>query len=260
MHFIDFSKAADARNKINGWVEDKTHDKIIDLIKPPIPLPETSLILCNAIYFKGNWLSQFKEAQTRDDDFYLTKDDIIQVPMMSQKAEYRYIDYGSFKGLALPYEGEELSMIIFLPKEKDELSELEDHLSADTVSLWIGQLMKMYEQEVRVTIPKFETTSEFELAQVLSDMGMSDAFSPHADFSGMNGKHDLFINNVIHKAYVKVNEEGTEAAAATAVVMLKSAAPMQPLEFTADHPFVFMIRENKTGSILFIGRIVDPTK
>jgi serpin B len=262
LYFVDFINANNkARDEINSWVVDETHNKIKNLLKPPLPYKETSLILCNAIYFKGNWLTRFDKTQTMDKDFFLTNDNIIQVSMMLQKSEYRYIDYGSFEGLELPYEGNDLSMIIFLPKEIEGLSELEKYLFADKVLLWIDQLMKTYDREVVVTIPKFKTVCEFELAPSLSDMGMPAAFSPSADFSGINGKHDLFISNVIHKAFVDVNEEGTEAAAATTVVMLKSVAmPSKPLEFRADHPFLFLIRENQTGSILFIGRIVDPRK
>lgn len=260
LYFVDFAKSAEARNKINSWVEEKTCNKIKNLINPPIPDKWTSLILTNAIYFKGNWLSQFDKAKTRKDDFYLSEDELIKVPMMSQKSDYRYLDFGAFEGMELPYEGNDLSMLIFLPKEIDGLAEFEDHMTADTVAMWIDGLMNTYEREVRVTIPKFKTTSEFELAPILSGMGMSDAFFPvQADFSGIDGKRDLFISNVIHKAFVDVNEEGTEAAAATAVVMLKSSA-MKPPEFKADHPFLFLLRENKTGSILFIGRIVDPRK
>ena len=258
MYLVNFAQSTKVRNQINDWVEEKTHDKIQDLIKPPLPLPGTSLILCNAIYFKGNWLSKFDEVETRDHDFHLCKDSTIKVPMMFQKSDYRYMDFGVFEGLELPYEGEDLSMVIFLPKEIEGLSTLEEHLSVDSVSLWIDQLMNTYDREVIVTIPKFKTTSEFELAPTLSGMGMSDAFSPSADFSGINGARDLFISNVIHKAFVDVNEEGTEAAAATGIVMLKRGA-RQPLEFKANHPFMFLIRENQTGSILFIGRIVDPT-
>ncbi|MDP8314379.1 MAG: serpin family protein [Candidatus Celaenobacter antarcticus] len=259
LYFVNFSQSAEVRDKINVWVEDKTHDKIQDLIKPPIPLPETSLILCNAIYFKGNWLSQFDKKNTKDDDFYLCKDKTIRVPMMSQKFDYRYMDFGDFEGIELSYEGEDISMLMFLPKEIDGLSKLENCMTADTVTIWVNELLAVYERTVLVTIPKFKTICEFELARVLSDMGMPAAFSPQANFSGMNGKSGLFISNVIHKAFVDVNEEGTEAAAATAVVMLKSVAA-KPLEFRADHPFIFLIRENKTGSILFIGRIVDPMK
>jgi len=260
LYFVDFAKSKEARKKINDWVEEKTHDKIKDLIKPPIPDRLTSLILTNAIYFKGSWYNPFEKKKTINDDFYLSKDVIVQVPMMSQKSDYRYIDYGSFEALELPYEGEDLSMFIFLPKAIDGLTVFEKHFSADTVSMWIDHLTHTYERDVIVTIPKFKTTCEFELAPTLSKMGMSDVFSWNADFSGMNGKRDLFISNVIHKAFVDVNEEGTEAAAATAVVMLKSAAPIKPIEFIADHPFLFFIRENTTGSILFVGRIIDPRK
>lgn len=260
LYFVNFAQSAAVRDKINGWVEDKTHDKIKDLIKPPIPLPQTSLILCNAIYFKGDWLSQFDKSSTVDRDFYVSPDTTKKVPMMSQKSDFRYKDFGKLCALELPYEGNDLSMIIFLPKEIDSLANFEKDLTNDTVKIWIDELMGSHESEVLVSIPKFKTTCEFELSETLYDMGMPSAFSlPPADFSGMTGTKDLYISKVIHKAYVDVNEEGTEAAAATAVVMLKSVAA-KPLEFRADHPFVFLIRENKTGSILFIGRIVDPMK
>ena len=150
-------------------------------------------------------------------------------------------------------------MIVFLPKEIDGLAELERNLTNDNVKNWIDKLFNSYESEILVSLPKFKTTCEFELSKILSDMGMPSAFSlPPADFSGMTGRKDLFISKVIHKAFVDVNEEGTEAAAATAVVMLRGIS--RPLSFRADHPFMFLIRENKTGSILFIGSIVDPTK
>ena len=260
LYFVNFAQSAAVRDKINGWVEDKTHDKIKDLIKPPIPLPQTSLILCNAIYFKGDWLSQFDKSSTVDRDFYVSPDTTKKVPMMSQKSDFRYKDFGKLCALELPYEGNDLSMIIFLPKEIDSLANFEKDLTNDTVKIWIDELMGSHESEVLVSIPKFKTTCEFELSETLYDMGMPSAFSlPPADFSGMTGTKDLYISKVIHKAYVDVNEEGTEAAAATAVVMLKSVAA-KPLEFRADHPFIFLIRENKTGSILFIGRIVDPMK
>jgi len=259
LNFVNFmTNPGAAREKINAWVEEKTHDKIKDLIKPPIPSPLTTLILCNAIYFKGNWLSQFDTTRTVDADFYISTDKTIKVPMMSQKSDFRYKDFDKFCALELPYEGNDLSMIIFLPNEIDGLADFEKDFKNDTVKIWIDELIGTHKSEVLVSIPKFKTTCEFELSETLYDMGMPAAFSlPPADFSGMTGTKDLYISKVIHKAYVDVNEEGTEAAAATAVVMLKSVAVM-PLEFKADHPFVFLIRENHTGSILFIGRIVDP--
>jgi len=261
LYFVDFIKKREtARKQINKWVEKETHDKIKELIKQPMLNIDTRLVLCNAIYFKGNWLSQFDKKKTYNRDFHVSPDTTILVPMMYQQTRLKYKCFGEFCALELPYESNDLSMIIFLPNEDDGLLEFEDHLTADSVHIWIDELMKVDEGLVMVNMPKFKTISEFELSRTLYDMGMPDAFSlPPADFSGMTGTKELFISKVIHKAYVEVNEEGTEAAAATAVVMLKSVA-VQPLEFKADHPFIFLIRENQTGSILFIGRIVDPTE
>ncbi len=261
LYFVDFiTKREAARKQINNWVEKKTHDKIKELIKPPMLNSLTRLVLCNAIYFKGNWQSQFDSTKTTKTDFYVSPDKTIKVPMMSQRSDFRYKDFDKFCALELPYEGNELSMIIFLPKKIDGLAEFEKVLTNDTVKIWIDELMGSHESEILVSIPKFKTTCEFELSQVLYDMGMPSAFSlPPADFSRMTGTEDLFISKVIHKAFVDVNEEGTEAAAATAVVMMKSVA-VKPLIFRADHPFMFLIRENQTGSILFVGRIVDPTE
>ena len=258
LNFVDFATQTEATRKtINIWVEDKTQKKIKELIKPGMIDSLTTLVLCNAIYFKGYWLSRFDKKRTIDADFYISPDKTIKVPMMSQKSKFKYRSFDNFSAIELPYEGNDLSMIVFLPKEADGLAGFERNLTNDNVKNWIGKLSKSYKQEILVNLPKFKTTSEFELSKILSDMGMPHAFV-NADFSGMTGKKDLFISKVIHKAFVDVNEEGTEAAAATAVVMLKAIS--KPLIFRANHPFVFLIRENKTGSILFIGRIIDPNK
>jgi len=259
LNFVDFATQTEAARKtINIWVENKTQQKIKELIKQGMIDPFTTLVLCNAIYFKGDWLSQFDKAKTMDADFYISSDKTVKVPMMSKKSEFKFKDFGSFSAIELPYEGNDLSMIIFLPKEVDGLAGFEKNLTNDSVKAWINKLIASYKSEILVHLPKFKTTCEFELSKILSDMGMPSAFLlPPADFSGMTGKKDFFISKVIHKAFVDVNEEGTEAAAATAVVMLGSG---KPLIFRANHPFVFLIRENKTGSILFIGRIIDPTK
>lgn len=258
LNFVDFARETEATRKtINIWVEDKTQQKIKELIKQGMIDSLTTLVLCNAIYFKGDWLSQFDKTRTMDADFYISPDNAIKVPMMSQKSKFKFGDFGNFNAIELPYEGNDLSMIVLLPKEIDGLAELERNLTNDNVGNWIDKLSNSYKSEILVSLPKFKTTSEFELAAALAEMGMPHAFAG-ADFSGMTGKKDLFISKVIHKAFVDVNEEGTEAAAATAVVMERGVS--RTLLFRADHPFVFLIRENKTGSILFIGRIVDPTK
>lgn len=258
LNFVDFvTKAETARKTINIWVEDKTQRNIRELIKPGMIDSSTTLVLCNAIYFKGDWLSPFDEKGTADADFYVSPDKIIKVPMMSQESIFKLEDFNDFSAIELPYEGSDLSMIVFLPKEIDGLAELERNLTNDNVKNWIAKLSNSRESEVRVALPKFETSCKFELAGVLAEMGMPHAFVS-ADFSGMTGKRDLFVSKVIHKAFVDVNEEGTEAAAATAMWEARSIS--RSPTFRADHPFVFMIRENQTGSILFLGRVVDPTK
>jgi len=255
---VDFVEATEAARKtINAWVEQKTKDKIKELIKPGVLDAMTRLVLTNAIYFKGNWASQFKEEQTRNAPFTLLNGDKVKVPMMNQTGQFPYAETESFQALELPYVDNELSMIVFLPKEIDGLKEFEHEFTLDNLSQWLS---KLHKREVIVFIPKFKMTSEFSLASVLKSMGMTDAFMPNtADFSGMTGKKDLCISAVIHKAYVDINEEGTEAAAATAVTMkLTAVGPSQTPVFRADHPFVFLIRDNQTGNILFIGRVTNP--
>lgn len=256
LRFVDFARQTElARKTINAWVEEKTNNKIKELIKQGMINNATTLVLCNAIYFKGKWLAQFDKAKTVDADFWVRPDKGVKVPMMSQKGEFKFKDFGNFKAIELPYAGGDLSMLIFLPKETDGLPKLEKELTSENVNRWIDSLMNSYEQEVDVMLPRFKTTCEFELADTLTKMGMPHAFID-TDFSGMTGKKDLSISKVIHKAYIDVNEEDTEAAAATAVVMNKGISRL--LMFKADHPFVFLIRENETGSILFIGRVVNP--
>ena len=175
---------------------------------------------------------------------------------MNQKAEFGYTETDTFQALELPYVDEELSMVILLPKKFDALDEFEKTLTPDNLTQWLANIHK---REVVVFVPKFKMTSQFSLASVLKSMGMKDAFSSDANFSGINGKRDLFISAVIHKAYVEVNEEGTEAAAATGVVMrLTSIGPASIPVFRADHPFLFLIRDNLSGGILFIGRVANP--
>jgi len=255
---VDFIKASEeARKTINDWVEDKTNDKIKELIKPGLLDSMTRLVLTNAIYFKGNWARQFEEDKTREAPFTLTSDKKVNVPMMNQTAEFNYLESDCLQALELPYVDEELSLIILLPKDYKGLGELEKILDEENLSEWLGGLHK---RKVIVSIPKFKMTSQFSLATVLKSMGMVDAFTDAADFSGMNGSGGLSISAVIHKAYVDINEEGTEAAAATAVTMrLTSVGPTPTPVFRADHPFLFLILDNLSGSILFIGRQMNPS-
>ncbi|MBW7988515.1 MAG: serpin family protein [Planctomycetes bacterium] len=254
---VDFIRAAEtARKTINKWVERKTNNKIKNLIQKGVLNSMTRMVLTNAIYFKGNWARQFKKDKTKDAPFTLIDGKKVDAAMMNQTAEFGYLETESFQGLELPYVDDELSMIIMLPKEIDGLDEFEKTLTVENLSKWLN---KLYTRQVVVSVPKFKMTSQFGLASVLKSMGMKDAFSSNANFSGINGKRNLFISAVIHKAYVDVNEEGTEAAAATAVTMkLTSVMPSRTPVFRADHPFLFLIRDNHSGGILFIGRIMNP--
>jgi serine protease inhibitor len=254
---VDFSGATEqARQTINAWVEKETHDKIKELLVQGVLTTNTRLVLTNAIYFKGDWASQFKKDLTKSEAFHLGGDKKIDAPLMRQQGEYGYFDGGTFQALELPYAGKDLSMVVLLPKKIDGLGDLEKDLTADKLSGWIG---KLHKQEVIVSLPKFKTEQRMGMKKVLSEMGMPTAFSSSADLSGIGGEPgDLNIADVIHKAYVDVNEEGTEAAAATAVEVVTSLPTPTP-EFRANHPFVFLIRDARNGSILFLGRLADPT-
>jgi len=253
---VDFARQTEqARQQINTWVEERTQGKIKDLIPPGIVTPLTCLVLTNAIYFKGDWTKPFDNKVTKDAPFQITSQQRTDVPMMQQQGDFRYWAGDGLKILELPYGRGDLSMLVLLPAETGGLPDLEARLTSENLCRW---LMNVREQPVRVFLPRFKLTSQFRLDDTLKAMGMLLAFG-RADFSGMTGKPDLFISAVIHKAFVDVNEEGTEAAAATAVIMKRGLAiPRQPAEFRADHPFVFLIRHNRTGSILFLGRLMNP--
>jgi serpin B len=246
----------DARQTINRWVEEQTKDKIKDLIQPGILDRMTRLVLTNAIYYKAPWQTPFYESLTKPEEFQVTVDQKVKVPTMHHEGGFKYLDGGNFQLLDMPYKSQEQSMLVLLPKKIDGLIELEKTLTPPNLESWLA---KSRRQEVRVTFPKFKFTREFELNKKLAEMGMPLAFSDRADFSGMDGRKDLFISNVIHKAFVDVHEKGTEAAAATAIGVKATSAPPVPTQvFKADHPFVFVIRDNRTGSILFLGRVTNP--
>jgi len=252
---VDYGDPETARGTINAWVEEKTENKIQELIPPGILDALTSLVLVNAIYFKGNWASQFDQSRTRDAPFWVTPDEPVQVPMMDQEHEFRYGESDGLQILELPYAGDDLSMVVLLPRKIDGLPELEERLTVENLTRWTKNLRP---RGVQVFLPRFEITFPFRLDDTLKLMGMVDAFGGDSDFSGMDGTKLLYIGAVLHKAFVAVNEEGTEAAAATAVIMIAKCLPPPPPVFRADHPFIFLIRENSTGSILFIGRVVNP--
>jgi serpin B len=251
---LDYGKTEAARQRINTWVEGKTEDKIKDLIPPGVLSPLTLLVLVNAIYFKGDWASQFDERLTHEAPFWVRLNEQVQVMMMTQKHAFGYAEADGLQMLELPYTGEDLSMLVLLPDEIGGLAALEDRLALDKLDRWTKRLRQT---DVQVFLPRFEVTLPFRLDEMLKTMGMVDAFSGGANFSGI-AQGQLSISAILHRAFVAVNEEGTEAAAATAVIMDR-AVPRPLPTFHADHPFLFLIRENATGSILFLGRVVDPT-
>jgi serpin B len=257
---VDFKGSSETvRSTINRWVEQKTQDKIKDLLQPGSLKSDTRLVLTNAIYFKGNWETQFDKTQTKDEDFHLSPSQTKTAPLMHRQGGFNYFNGGTFQILEIPYKGKDLSLIVLLPNEIGGLSALEQSLTGSNTQQWLGHLAPV--SKVIVTIPKLKMTQQFELGAALGAMGMPAAFSGRADFSGMTGKRDFSISEVIHKAFVDVNEEGTEAAAATAVTMRSLAMRLPdkpPPVFRADHPFVFLIRDNRSGSILFMGRVADP--
>jgi len=242
-----------ARQIINAWVEEETEKKIRELIPKDILDSLTRLVLTNAIYFKGDWDVQFNANDTKQENFWSPQEQFA-IPMMTRKGKYRYKESSDLQILELPYVGGKLSMLVLLPRKKDGLPILENQLTADFLSKATKDL---WELDVVVHLPKFKVEAAFTLNDPLITLGMPDAFGDKADFSGMDGAKELYIGFVIHKAFIDVNEEGTEAAAATAVVMQRQAFS-QPIEFRADHPFLFFIRENQTGSVLFLGRVTQP--
>lgn len=257
---LDFRiQAEPAREAINDWVSKKTRGKITDLLQLGVVNQATRLVLVNAIYFKGQWTRQFKQRDTANAPFSVTAQRKVQAPLMNLTAEFKYAEVEGLQLLELPYVGDDLSMVVLLPRATDGLASLEGLLNGPTLDRWLAQARN---QKVNVFLPKFKLTAQFSLAQTLVGMGMTEAFSPSADFSGMDGARDLCLSAVVHKAFVDVNEEGTEAAAATGTVM-RSMAVFRPLPipvFRADHPFLFLIRDTHSGSILFLGRVVDPSR
>ena len=271
---LDFiTETEKSRETINNYIEEQTNDKIKDLIPAGMLDSMTRLVLTNAIYFKGTWEWEFDKDDTRDQDFFITPENIVQTPMMHmnpEKAKFNYADIGKLQILELPYKGDKLSMLILLPKqgqeydfETGEMINYENTL--DDIELSIDKLNEYKAQMTEtkldsISLPKFEFNTKYFMKDTLIELGMGTAFNPlSADFLGMTGNKDLFIGSVIHQAFVGVDEEGTEAAAATAVIIkLTSAIPSNI--FRADHPFIFLIQDKETGIILFIGRVNDPSE
>jgi len=253
---LDFAKAPeDSRVTINNWVSKQTEGRIQDLIPQGLIDITTTLVLMNAIYFNAAWQYPFSEDMTDDGLFYLLNGDQVTVPMMKQTETFGYGEGEAYQVVELPYDGRELSILILLPRS-GEFEAFEGSLDSKRIEAIVRGLEN---RRVSLTIPKFEFDSEFSLKETLSAMGMPIAFSGDADFSGITGSRELWIADVIHKAFISLDEEGTEAAAATAVVMPRLSIPEEPIEFNVDRPFIFLIRDIGTGAILFVGRIVNPS-
>lgn len=244
-----------SRQAINRWVEDKTSGKIKDLLTQGIIGSATRLVLTNAIYFRGDWLNPFNTQDTREDDFHLDSGSIEKAEMMHQTSHFNYGETDRSQILEMPYRGGRLSMVVILPRGKL------DEISIDAASL--SRLMQtMRPEKVAVTFPRFRLEKKYLMDGDLAKMGMPSAFDAQAaDFSGMDGSKDLLISAVVHQTFIDVTEAGTEAAAATAgVVGVKAVAPGPKediKEFKADHPFIFLIRDKTSGTILFMGRMSE---
>ncbi len=257
---LDFAAdAGGAAQEINGWVEDATQGHIPELFSSGDITDYTRLVLANAIYFKADWAEQFDENDTTDRDFTLPSGDAVSVPTMDLTADMRIASLDDLKVLEMPYEEDELSMVVLLPTEDDGLADLEAQLDADGLADWIDAVHTL---ETHVQFPRFELETELPLMENLEALGITDAFDQGlADFTGFTDPAEVaaewYVNAARHKAYVKVDEQGTEAAAATGFGVTDTAMPQTEV-FIADHPFIFLIRDQLTGSILFMGRIEDP--
>ena len=245
----------ESRVTINEWVEERTNDRIKDLFPSGSIDADVRLVLTNAIYFKGDWLYEFDEEATGEEKFHVSPTTTVTVDMMSLRDEtFKYAETDDLQVLELPYTGEDVSMLILLPKE-GRMGDVESQLSADSLGEWLGM---MEGAAVNVYLPRFTFETKYFMMEDLAEMGMPTAFTDAADFSGMNAEDQLFIDKVIHQAFIEVNEKGTEATAATGVSVALTAA-IQEEVFRADHPFVFLIRDMETGVILFMGRVADPS-
>ena len=258
---LDFVKETEeSRLTINRFIEEQTKDKIKNLIPIGSVGASTRLVLTNAIYFQGIWEWEFDKSDTFEEGFIITPDNVVKSPMMHmspEKTKFNYAETEDLQILELPYKGEKISMLILLPNEN--LETIESSLTEEKLDEY-----KLQMEETKldsISLPRFEFDTKYFMKNTLATLGMPIAFSGNADFSGMTGKKDLFISQVIHQAYVGVDEKGTEAAAATAVIIPPSNLAIMPTNiFKADHPFMFVIQEKDTGNILFLGRVVDPTK
>lgn len=258
MGLVDFESDAEAaREQINAWVLDTTKNRIQELFPRGALDDATRLVLVNAIYFKADWATPFPKTATKDEPFHVANQQKIQVPMMNLEGKFGYAQIDDLQLLSLPYAGDETSMIVLLPDESIDMETFEAKVNSEQVAKWLEQIRP---KQTKVALPKFTFDSEFVLTDTLQSLGMKRAFTDRAELNRMSTHDSLYVSTVVHKAFIEVNEEGTEAAAATGIVVGITSAPVveQAVEFRADRPFLFMIRHNPSGLVLFAGRLDDP--
>jgi len=263
MESVDFAASPEsARGRINRWVEERTQGHVEELFAEGDINDITKLVISNAIYFQADWLDAFEAAETAPDEFRLDAEQSVTAELMNRTADFRYASFDEHRILELPYQDDELSMVIVLPDAVDGLASLEAEMTAEDLAGWIEELRT---EETVVALPKFEMKLDLPLQQTLEELGITDAFDEAAaDFTGVIAREDMggnwYIGAARHQAYVKVDESGTEAAAATGFAMEGDDDDAGgPSYFIADHPFLFLIRDQLTGAILFMGRVANPT-
>jgi serpin B len=257
LRILDFQKSPEPSSvTINDWVAQQTEQKIKDLIPKGSITDMTRLVLTNAIYFNAAWQNQFNKNSTKPGDFTLKNGDKVSAQMMSEQASFKYASGVGYQAIELPYDGNELSMVILLP-DQGKFDTFEASLTGQSIT---GIIQGMKSWTVALTMPKFTAEQSFGLRNALTSLGMKDAFNPDvADFSGMDGKKDLYIQDVVHKAFIAVDEAGTEAAAASGVIVGMTSIPVDIVKLDLNRPFIYLIRDIQTGAILFLGRVMSPS-
>ena len=256
LNLMDFIKNAEkSRITINDWVSKKTHNKINDLLGPSSIDNATRLVLVNALYFKGSWKKQFKKDHNTKENFQVGKRDYIETEFMNTSINTWYFQDKYAEIVDIPYSNDDYSLMVIVPKCYRKFKKLEKKLNFEYYNNFIAKKEK---KQVKLSIPKFNIKSDYDLGETLIKMGLKDAFTSNADFSGITKQEKLYISEAIHKATIEINEEGTEAAAATAVVMRKTSVLLDNIELKIDKPFIYILRNNKTNCIYFMGKIVNP--
>ena len=256
---VDFKDSQGSTDRINSWAYEKTREKIKKILAPEDVNHLTALVLANAIYFKGTWVTQFPEENTRESEFWKDGTQSVRTDFMNVVSMFDHTQQDGVQALRLPYKGDRLSMLVILPADRDGMDPLQETLSADLIQKWNKDMLQT---DVRVSMPKFRMETHYDVADSLTRLGVTDVFDPHkANLSGIADVSDrkMFVSKSVQKAFVDVNEEGTEAAAVTAVVGTMISAPPPPVPFIADRPFVFIIQDDESGAILFMGRVTDPS-